>query len=133
MADTHGVVAEHFDNAAQQHEAATLGMWAFLVTEVLFFGGMFLGYAIYRGSFPEDFAHASNQLDVVLGTINTAVLIGSSLTVALAVHAAHESQRKALVGWLLMTIFLASVFLGIKAYEYHHHYEVGLVPGKHFD
>lgn len=132
MADAHGLVAEHFDNAAQQHEAASLGMWAFLVTEILFFGGMFLGYAIYRGSYPETFAHASNHLDVVLGTINTAVLIGSSLTVALAVHSAQESRRKALTIWLLLTIVLAAIFLGIKIFEYHHKYEEGLVPGLNF-
>lgn len=107
-------------------------MWAFLVTEILFFGGMFLGYAIYRGSFLESFAHASNQLDVVLGTINTAVLIGSSLTVALAVHSAHESRRKPLIGWLLLTVVLATVFLGIKVFEYYHKYEEALVPGLNF-
>ena len=100
MADSHGAVAHHFDDVEQQHEAATLGMWAFLVTEIMFFGGMFLGYTVYRSVYPDAFAHASNHMDVVLGTVNTAVLIGSSLSVAMAVHAAHASKPKALLVYL---------------------------------
>ena len=76
----HPALAHHFDSLGQQKEAATLGMWVFLVTEVLFFGGMFLTYAIYRAWYPEAFAVASHELDVTLGTINTVVLITSSLT-----------------------------------------------------
>jgi cytochrome c oxidase subunit 3 len=132
MADAHWTVAHHFDDAAQQHEASTLGMWAFLVTEIMFFGGMFLGYAVYRGSFPEVFSHASSHLDVALGTINTAVLIGSSLTVALALHAAQESKGRALSVFLVLTILLAMVFLGIKVTEYYHKYEEQLIPGSNF-
>jgi len=132
MADSHGAVAHHFDNLAQQHEAATLGMWAFLVTEIMFFGGMFLGYTVYRGAYAEAFTHASDHMDVLLGTINTAVLIGSSLSVALAVHAAHENKRRALLLYLFLTIILGLVFLGIKFTEYHHHYAASLVPGLRF-
>src|SRR5213596_3137640 len=94
----HPALAHQFDSLAQQKEAATLGMWVFLVTEVLFFGGMFATYAIYRAWYPEAFAAASHELDVALGTINTVVLITSSLTMALAVHAAQLGQRK-LVLW----------------------------------
>ena len=132
MADSHGAVAHHFDDAEQQHDAATLGMWAFLVTEIMFFGGMFLAYTIYRGAYPEAFAHASNHMDVVLGTVNTAVLIGSSLTAALAVHAAHASRRNALLFCLFLTILLGLVFLAIKATEYKHHFDARLVPGWNF-
>ena len=91
----HPALAHHFDNLEQQSEAATLGMWVFLVTEVLFFGGLFLAYTIYRSWYPEAFAAASHELDVTLGTINTVVLITSSLTMALAVHAAQLGRAPA--------------------------------------
>ena len=132
MAETPGTVAHQFDDFTQQHEASTLGMWTFLITEVMFFGGMFLGYMIYRASYPQEFAHASNHMDIILGTINTAVLIASSLTVVLSVHAAHESKQKALLGFLALTILLGLVFLGIKFTEYYHKYEEHLVPGVNF-
>jgi cytochrome c oxidase subunit 3 len=132
MADSHGAVAHHFDDVEQQHEASMLGMWAFLVTEIMFFGGMFLAYTVYRSVYPEVFAHASNHMDVVLGTINTAVLIGSSLSVAMAVHAAHGSKPRALVNYLLLTIVLGAVFLAIKFIEYNHHFEAHLFPGGDF-
>src|SRR4029434_11303928 len=90
----HPALAHQFDSLGQQKEAATLGMWVFLATEVLFFGGMFLAYAIYRAWYTAAFAAASHELDITLGTINTVVLITSSLTMALAVHAAQLGQRK---------------------------------------
>ena len=126
------VLAHQFDDLEQQTEAASLGMWAFLITEILFFGGLFAGYAVYRSSYPEAFADGSHHLDILLGTINTAVLIGSSLTMALAVHAAQQSQRETLVTCLLLTILLGSVFLGIKALEYAHKFAEHLVPGSAF-
>src|SRR6476469_162085 len=86
-------LAHQFEDLGQQKEAATLGMWVFLVTEVLFFGGLFATYSIYRHWYPAAFAAASHELDIVLGTINTAVLITSSLTMALAVHASQMGQR----------------------------------------
>jgi cytochrome c oxidase subunit 3 len=132
MADSPGTVAHHFDNFAQQLEASRLGMWAFLVTEIMFFGGMFLGYVVYRAAYSEAFVHASGHMDVMLGTINTAVLIGSSLTVALAVHAAHASRQRALLVYLFATIVLGALFLGVKFVEYHHHWEHNLVPGWRF-
>jgi cytochrome c oxidase subunit 3 len=131
-AHAHGPLAHHFEDLEQQHEAASLGMWAFLVTEVMFFGGLFGGYAVYRHMFPEAFAAGSRELDVVLGGWNTAILIGSSLTMALAVHAAGKGARRATAGWLWATILLGSAFLGIKALEYAGKWEHHLVPGPHF-
>jgi len=107
-------------------------MWTFLITEILFFGGLFAGYAEYRSRFPEAFAHGSHHLDIVLGTINTAVLITSSLTMAMGVHAAQLGRRKKTTVFLLLTIVFGLVFLGIKAVEYWHKYEEGLIPGAGF-
>ena len=128
----HPALAHHFDNLAQQSEAATLGMWVFLVTEVLFFGGLFATYAVYRSWYPDAFAAASHELDIVLGTTNTAVLIASSLTMALAVRSAQQGRRLPLVAYLVLTMALGCVFLGIKTYEYHHKFVEGLVPGPAF-
>jgi cytochrome c oxidase subunit 3 len=125
-------VAHHFDDAEQQHEAGQLGMWLFLVTEILFFGGMFTAYVVYRSLYPGAFAHASHHLDVRLGTVNTAVLISSSLTMALAVHAAQTGSRRGTLMWLVLTALLGTTFLGIKSYEYAHKFHEGLVPGPHF-
>src|SRR6266581_1289743 len=120
MSNTTTVVHAHqFDDDAQQHEASWLGMWVFLATEVMFFGGMFLGYTIYRSTYPEAFADASNHLDIWLGTINTAVLIGSSFTMALAVRSAQLGARKPLVRFLILTLVLGALFLGIKFTEYY--------------
>ena len=132
MAEAHAVVAHQFDDSVQQQEAASLGMWAFLTTEVLFFGGMFLAYTVYRIAYTQVFAEASNHLDIALGTVNTAVLIGSSLTVVLAVHAAQQNKQRLLFWMLLLTVVLGVVFLGIKFTEYHHKYEEHLIPGVDF-
>ncbi len=132
MSETHSALAHQFDDLEQQHEAATLGMWAFLITEIMFFGGLFTGYTVYRSAYPEAFAAASRILDRQLGAINTVVLIASSLTMVLAVHSAQLGRRKALVVFLLCTIVLGSVFLGIKAVEYSHKFEHHLVPGPWF-
>ena len=128
----HPALAHQFDSLAQQSEAATLGMWVFLVTEVLFFGGLFCTYAIYRAWYPQAFAAASHELDVTLGTINTAVLITSSLTMALAVHAAQLGQRRLLMIFLVLTMALGAVFLGIKSVEYYHKFTEHHVPGPAF-
>ena len=124
--------AHQFDSAAQQYDASTLGMWVFLVTEIMFFGGVFTAYVAYRSAFPEAFGHASNHLDLSLGAINTAALIASSLTMALAVHASQLGRRRALVTFLLLTMVLGSVFLGIKVIEYADKFHHGLVPGPGF-
>jgi cytochrome c oxidase subunit 3 len=125
-------LAHQFDDLVQQREASTLGMWVFLGTEVLFFGGLFLTYAVYRASYGDAFAFASHELDVTLGTINTAVLITSSLTMALAVHAAQMGQRKLLMTLLLATMALGVVFLGIKSVEYYEKFTQHHIPGPGF-
>ena len=128
----HGAHAHHFDDPIQQREASTLGMWIFLVTEVMFFGGLFTAYVTYRALYADAFAHASHHLDVVLGTFNTAVLITSSLTMALAVHAAQVGRRGRLVGCLVLTALLGATFLGVKVVEYAEKFEHHLVPGPLF-
>jgi cytochrome c oxidase subunit 3 len=128
----HPALAHQFDNLEQQVEAASLGMWVFLITEILFFGGLFLVYTVYRHLYPGAFIAASHELDVTLGTINTAVLITSSLTMALAVHAAQTGARRLLVLLLIVTIVLGAVFLGIKATEYAHKFAEHHVPGPDF-
>jgi len=131
-APQHPRLQHHFDNLDQQFEASALGMWLFLVTEILFFGGLFLAYLVYRIAYPEAFAEASHELDVVLGGINTAVLIASSLTMAMAVWSAQLGKRSGQMLFLALTIGLGLVFLGIKAVEYSHKFEHGLVPGPNF-
>ena len=126
------VVAEQFDNAEQQREAATLGMWVFLTTEVLFFGGLFIGYVIGRVLYPEAFAAASRHTDVVIGTVNTAVLLTSSLTMALAVRAARLDRRRLITVMLFATLVLGLAFLGLKAVEYTKDYHEQLVPALNF-
>jgi cytochrome c oxidase subunit III len=132
MAERKTILAGHFDDLEQQYESSLLGMWTFLVTEIMFFGGLFLAYVAYRCAYPEAFAAGSRHLDVLLGTINTAVLLTSSLTMALAVHAAREEKRKALLGNLLATSALGLLFLAIKGWEYHHKFEENLLPGAGF-
>lgn len=107
-------------------------MWIFLATEVMFFGGMFMGYTFYRTAYPQAFAGASNRLDLWLGTLNTAVLIGSSFTMALAVRSAQVGKQKPLVIFLLLTIALGTVFLGVKFTEYYAKFVEHLVPGSAF-
>jgi cytochrome c oxidase subunit 3 len=126
-------LAHHFEDLGQQHEAATLGMWTFLATEVMFFGGLICGFLVYRAvDFPA-FATASKQLEPWAGGINTVVLLTSSLTMALAVHGGATGDRKAQVRYLLLTMLLGACFLGIKAWEYTEEYHKGLIPGPYFN
>lgn len=125
-------VAHQFDSAEQQRSAAELGMWLFLITEVLFFGGLFLAYSIYRFMFPEAFVAGSLKLDLWLGAFNTLVLLTSSLTMALAVNAAEEGKQARLLLFLLATMALGATFLGIKAFEYAHKWHEHLIPGATF-
>ncbi len=122
----------HFDTVEQQQESSNLGMWIFLVTELMFFGGMFVGYTIYRNVYHDAFASTSKYMNVMLGAANTAVLICSSLTMALAVRSAQVGQRKALILFLVLTLSLGSVFLGVKAVEYHEKWVDHHVPGPDF-
>jgi cytochrome c oxidase subunit 3 len=125
------VLQHHFETLQQQKESSTLGMWVFIAQEVLFFGGLFATYTVYRALYHSAFVASSHHLNVLLGGGNTAVLIGSSLTMALAVHAAALGHRKQIVGWLLMTVLLGSVFLGVKVVEYSEKIEPCLGDGSH--
>ncbi len=128
----HPALQHHFDTLEQQQNASTLGMWMFLLTEVLFFGGLFMAYILYRWMYGGAFSAASHELSITLGAGNTVVLIGSSLTMALAVRAAQTSQRKATAFFLLATLVLGSIFLGVKVVEYSDKFAHHLVPGTHF-
>lgn len=125
----HPALQHHFENMEQQREAGTLGMWVFLVTEIMFFGGMFLAYTLYRSLYPMEFASASNHLSLPLGAINTVVLILSSFTMAMAVYSAQTGKRRGQVICLALTLVLGLTFLGIKAVEYHDKYVDRLIPG----
>ena len=118
----------HFADEEQQRNAASLGMWWFLGTEIMFFGGMFCGYLVYRRVYFPEFAVASRSLDLVVGTLNTAVLICSSLTVAMSVRAAQLGKRKLQVQLLLATIFFGLVFLSVKGYEWRNKYKEHHIP-----
>jgi cytochrome c oxidase subunit 3 len=126
----HPALQHHFENMEQQREAGTLGMWVFLVTEIMFFGGMFLAYTLYRNLFPPAFAAASNHLDITLGAVNTGVLILSSFTMAMAVYFTQMGKQRPQVLCLVLTLILGLAFLGIKGVEYYDKYEDRLIPGK---
>jgi len=133
MSDAHsGALAHHFETLEQQSSAATFGMWAFLVQEVMFFGGLFTTYLVYRGLYPDAFFEGSHHLPIAWGTLNTAVLIGSSLTMALAVRAAQLGNGRRTALFILSTMGLAAVFLGVKSIEYAGKFHDGLVPGVHW-
>ena len=121
-------LAHQFDDLAQQYEASNLGMWTFLLTEVMFFGGLFVSYTVYRHAYLAGFIAGSEHLKTLLGTINTGVLLSSSLTMALAVHAAQEGHTRPLLRFLLLTMLLGLAFLGIKGSEYALEYHESLVP-----
>jgi cytochrome c oxidase subunit 3 len=123
---------EQFDTAGQQKDASTLGMWIFLITEVMFFGGMFLAYTVYRHLYPDIFAIASSTLNVYIGCANTVVLLCSSLTMVLAVRAAQLGQKQMIVLFLVLTLLLGGVFLGVKAYEWNEKFQEHHVPGPSF-
>jgi cytochrome c oxidase subunit 3 len=129
---TEATVAVQFHDAAQQRDAATLGMWVFLATEVLFFGGMFLAYTVYRIGNPRTFLEASNHTLVAVGAVNTAVLLVSSFTMVLGVKAAEERRSVSAGGWLALTAALGAAFLVVKGFEYRHEIHEGLFPGAGF-
>ncbi|NJN18895.1 MAG: cytochrome c oxidase subunit 3 family protein [Oscillochloris sp.] len=126
-------VAHHFADAEQQQRASSFGMWIFLGTEVMLFGALFLGFSIYRAAFPAAFAAAASHLDLGLGTVNTGILLTSSLFVALAVHAAQTGNKRALALYLLGAMVLGAIFLGIKGVEYRREFEEGLVSLRGFE
>jgi len=128
----HPALQHHFDTMAQQKEAVVVGMWVFLLTEILFFGGLFAAYMVYRIWYFDAFAEASRSLSLFWGGLNTAVLIGSSLTMAMAVRSAQTNKRTATVNWLVLTMILGTVFLGVKVIEYADKFEHHHVPGYNF-
>ncbi len=127
--DSHTGLAHQFEDLEQQQAADTLGLWVFLVTEIMFFGGVFASYAIYRWLYLAAFESGSRILDIRLGATNTIVLLASSLTMALSVRSAQTGNRKALVWFLIGTMLLGGIFLGIKAVEYHQKFVEDIVPG----
>jgi cytochrome c oxidase subunit 3 len=126
-----GALKHHFEDIEQQRGAERLGMWMFLATEILFFGGVFLAYTVYRLYYPKDFADISGRLNVAVATVNTLLLLTSSMTATFAIRACQLGQRSALLGYLAVTVLLGLGFLGFKAYEYAQDYEEGLVPWAH--
>lgn len=122
----------HFADSEQQMESARLGMWIFLVTEILLFGGLFCFYAIYRAWYPDMFVNAHQHLDVIMGGTNTVVLITSSVTMALAIRSAQLGRNRATFYQLLITLVLAGMFLVIKYFEYEHKFHLGQLPGKFY-
>jgi cytochrome c oxidase subunit III len=123
----------HFETAEQQREAASFGMWLFLLTEIMFFGGLFFAYLLYRNWYYDAFVSASNSINMWLGLINTIVLIGSSFTMAMGVWSAEVRNQKLLRLFLALTILLGFVFLGIKSVEYAEKFQEHHVPGTSFD
>ena len=136
MSTSHAVsthsLHHQFTSLEQQRESATLGMWIFLVTEIMFFGGMFCGYLVYRTSYPTAWAAGSQDMNFWIGTINTVVLICSSLTMVMAVHASQEGHKNQIVFWLIVTMLLGLVFVGLKGVEYTEHWHHHKVPGATF-
>lgn len=121
-----------FEDIAQQNESYVVGMWTFLVTEIMFFGGLFTTYLVYRVANQQAFWEAHRHLSIPMGFFNTCVLLTSSLTMALTVHYAQRGLRKQQLLWLLVTMALACTFLVVKGFEYHHKFVEGLVPGPNF-
>ncbi|MFO0878854.1 MAG: cytochrome c oxidase subunit 3 [Gemmataceae bacterium] len=127
--DEQHLVAHHFENLEQQREVNSLGMWLFLASEILFFGGVFTAYAMLRYRTPDAFTEGSARLNAVVGGINTAVLLTSSLTMALAVWSGQMGNRRLLQLFLGLTLVFGTAFLVFKGFEWYHEYEAGLVPG----
>jgi cytochrome c oxidase subunit 3 len=125
-------LAHHFEDRAQQDEAHSLGLWVFLATEIMFFGGLLLAFTVYHVLFPEAFGLASSRLDVTWGVVNTIVLLASSFTMAMGVYFAQTGNKKGLVWMLVITLLCALGFMGIKAHEYSQKFEHHLVPGPSF-
>jgi cytochrome c oxidase subunit 3 len=132
MRDHEVILSDQFEDFEQQETAATTGMWVFLATEILFFGGLFLAYLVLRTTYPHQFAVGSGLANVTLGTLNTAILLTSSFTMVLAVQSAESGASKSLVLLLLGTIAFGLVFLALKGLEYREHFQDHLFPGIQF-
>ncbi len=132
MSEHSSNLAHHFSNSEQQFESGKLGMWIFLATEILLFGGLFAAYAVYRANHPEIFVYAHQFLDRNLGALNTIILICSSFTMAWGVRMAQLGRQKALLVSLFLTLVFAIAFLGVKGVEYEHKWKHGLLWGKNY-
>ena len=121
---------EQFNTAEQQKDASTLGMWLFLITEIMFFGGMFAAYTIYRRAYFEVFAVASTSLNEIIGAANTGILLLSSFTMVMAVRASQLGQRRMIILFLVLTLIFGAAFLGVKAYEWNEKFEEHHIPGQ---
>ena len=133
MSSTGTTLKHYFVNHEQQFDAAKLGMWLFLVTEILLFSGMFVAYAVYRSWHPEVFAQASELLDWRLGALNTVVLLASSFTVALSIHFVQKGENEKVIVLLILTLFCAAIFMGVKFIEYEGKFSHGVFPGAGFE
>ena len=132
-ASTHSpVLKHHFDNLEQQHASERLGIWMFLATEVLFFGGLFGAYTVYRFYYPTEFEFASSKLNRTIATINTLLLITSSVTITMGIRAAKLGQRRELIRWLIATAVLGAGFMVMKGFEYAEDFHENLLPGVRF-
>ena len=129
----HSPLQAPYRDLEHQRETATLGMFVFLLTELMMFGGLFCAYLVYRTLYLPSFLEASRHMDLTIGAVNTAVLICSSLTMVLGVQAAQQGRRKAIVMWMVLTMLFGGVFLALKGVEYHHHWAMHEVPGINFD
>ena len=125
--------AHHFESAEHEFESSKLGVWIFLCTEILMFGGLFVGYILYSGKYPEVFAAGSKFLDWKLGAINTAVLLLSSYTIAVSIRNIQTGETQKAIKNMAITLICGMAFMGIKAYEYNHKFHLGLYPGKYFN
>ena len=123
----------HFETEEQQREAGSFGMWLFLLTEIMFFGGLFFAYLLYRNWYYDAFVPASNQLSIPLGGANTAILITSGFFMALGVWAAEVRAKALLVIFLILTTLFGIAFLGIKYVEYKEKWDKNHIPGASFD
>ncbi len=134
MGHSHGpaYLAHHFETPKQQFESAKLGMWAFLSQEILFFSGLFVAYGIFRTWYPESFSVGSHLLNWKMGAINTAVLLGSSFTAAMAVQSAQKGDKGKTASYLIVTFLCAAGFMVVKYFEYSHKWHVGTLPGQYF-
>ncbi len=133
MSSSGTTLKHYFVNHEQQFDAAKLGMWLFLVTEILLFSGMFVAYAVYRSWHPEVFAQASELLDWRLGALNTVVLLASSFTVALSIHFIQKGEKEKVVVLLILTLVCAAIFMGVKFVEYSGKFSHGVFPGAGFE
>ena len=128
----HHHTAHHFDSADAEYRASKLGLWVFLMTEILMFGGLFVGYIIYHQKMPETFAAGSKFLDWKLGSLNTVILIFSSLTMALSIYYAQIGKKAMVLYNLYITFFCGVGFMVVKSIEYSHKIHDGLLPGSLF-